>query len=233
LPIVDFDEGVKGRKTDAMIAVLRAMLPQPPRDILVVGCGSGFEAGDLARSFGAATVGIDVGNEFAFDHAAAAPAVLRIMDAQKLDFADASFDLVYSFHALEHIPQPRRALAEMARVLRPGCSYLIGTPNKSRLIGYMGSPSSLKNKLLWNLQDFKMRITGRWSNEAGAHAGFAEKELRSLCAQAFGGKSHAVSDDYYRFLYASKKKAVDALVFTGLKSVLYPCVYVAGRKQSS
>ena len=45
--------------------------------------------------------------------------VLR-MDATRMDFAEASFDLVCSWSAFEHIAHPRRALAEVARVLRPG-----------------------------------------------------------------------------------------------------------------
>jgi ubiquinone/menaquinone biosynthesis C-methylase UbiE len=224
----DFDEGVKGRKTEAMISILTAVQARPPRDILVVGCGSGAEAGDLARAFGADPIGIDVGSEFALDHTTAHPAKLRIMDAQQLEFPDASFDLVYSFHALEHIPDPVRALAEMARVLRRGGNYLIGTPNKSRLIGYLGSPTPLKNKIKWNLNDLRMRLAGRWTNEAGAHAGFTEKELHELCGHAFGGTPRSVSDDYYRALYRGKRKAVDVLVATGLKAVLYPCVYATG-----
>ena len=45
---------------------------------------------------------------------------LRQGDAGNLPWLDASFDLVISLEALEFFPRPRRALAEMARVLRPG-----------------------------------------------------------------------------------------------------------------
>jgi ubiquinone/menaquinone biosynthesis C-methylase UbiE len=228
---IDYDEGIKGRKTAAMIKVLRSVLMEPPRDILVVGCGSGAEAGDLARAFAAATVGIDVGNEFAFDYVRAEPAKLKVMDARRLEFPEASFDLVYSFHALEHIPDPEQALAEMARVLRPGHTYLIGTPNKSRLLGYLGSPTPLRNKIMWNLNDLRMRLLGKWSNDAGAHAGFTQKELNRLCGQAFGGRPRSVSDDYYRALYRRQRRAVDFLVTSKLKAFLYPCIYVAGVKQ--
>jgi ubiquinone/menaquinone biosynthesis C-methylase UbiE len=42
------------------------------------------------------------------------------MDATKMTFSNASFDVVVSWSAFEHIDNPGAALAEVARVLRPG-----------------------------------------------------------------------------------------------------------------
>lgn len=84
-------------------------------------------------------------------HAAAAPAVIAALDlvppmlvaarrktrpgdapigwtlgeATRLPWRDSCFDLVCCLEALEYFPRPGRALAEMARVLRPGASLLI------------------------------------------------------------------------------------------------------------
>jgi SAM-dependent methyltransferase len=225
-----FDETIKERKTDAIVQVIADAAPVA--NILVVGCGSGREAGILARFFGAASVGIDIVEEFEFDHVGSAPAVLRIMDARELDFPDASFDLVFSFHALEHIPQPERALAEMARVLRPGGTFLVGTPNKSRLLGYIGSARTLAEKIRWNLNDIGMRLRGRWSNEAGAHAGFTHAELLGMCKKAFGDARDA-SHDYYRLLYEGRRGAIDMLANTGFSRVVFPCVYIRGTKRAA
>jgi SAM-dependent methyltransferase len=47
-----------------------------------------------------------------------------------LPAADGVFQVVMSFDVLEHIPDSDAHLAEVARVLAPGGSYLIQTPNK-------------------------------------------------------------------------------------------------------
>ncbi len=43
-----------------------------------------------------------------------------VVDAERLPFTDASFDAVFMVASLHHLPTPRRALAEAARVLKPG-----------------------------------------------------------------------------------------------------------------
>ncbi len=62
-------------------------------------------------------------------------------DAQTLPFADGSFDRVVAWAIWENIPDQRQALAEIARVLRPGGRVLFGTKNLShhrnlRLVWY-------------------------------------------------------------------------------------------------
>lgn len=53
---------------------------------------------------------------------------IRNENACELTFADEAFDLVASFEVLEHIPDYRRALREMHRVLRRGGRLLLSTP---------------------------------------------------------------------------------------------------------
>lgn len=51
-----------------------------------------------------------------------------VIDAQALQFADASFDLVICNHVLEHVACPELALQECRRVLRPGGVLIAQTP---------------------------------------------------------------------------------------------------------
>ncbi len=50
------------------------------------------------------------------------------MDARALAFPNGVFDKIYSFHAIEHIPDLGRAFAEMDRVLKPGGRVLLVYP---------------------------------------------------------------------------------------------------------
>ena len=101
--------------------------------LLVVGCGPGIEAAVLEQDLDARVIGIDIAGNF--DDRAAKVATLQIGDAMAMDSADDTFDIVYSFHALEHITNPHRASSEMRRVLRPSGLLCIGTPNRRRIVG--------------------------------------------------------------------------------------------------
>lgn len=57
----------------------------------------------------------------------------QALDAGRLPFADASFDVVMALHMLYHVPDPARAIAEMARVLRPGGVALVTTNGRGHL----------------------------------------------------------------------------------------------------
>jgi ubiquinone/menaquinone biosynthesis C-methylase UbiE len=52
----------------------------------------------------------------------------RVADVQQLPFANDSFDLVIANHMLYHVPEPGRALGEIARVLTSG-GVLVATTN--------------------------------------------------------------------------------------------------------
>jgi 2-polyprenyl-3-methyl-5-hydroxy-6-metoxy-1,4-benzoquinol methylase len=61
--------------------------------------------------------------------------VWSVGDIQAIDHPAASFDTVFSCETIEHVPDPRRAVRELARVLRPGGRLFLTTPNYLSLTG--------------------------------------------------------------------------------------------------
>ena len=95
--------------------------------LLDVGCGLGEAALALAGDLGAdgEVVGVDFSAEMvrvATSRAGAAPCRVRftVGDARSLVEADDSFDAVRSERTLQWLAEPMSAVAEMARVVRPG-----------------------------------------------------------------------------------------------------------------
>jgi len=51
-----------------------------------------------------------------------------VMDATNMSFDDASFDAVYMMEVLEHVMEPKAALAEIERVRKEGGRFVMSTP---------------------------------------------------------------------------------------------------------
>ena len=93
-------------------------------NVLVICCGSGMDAEYVVRR-GAGVVAMDISGgclgrarirayRYGVDY------VLVRGDAENLPFRDGSFDYAFVHDGLHHLPEPERAIAEMARVARRG-----------------------------------------------------------------------------------------------------------------
>jgi SAM-dependent methyltransferase len=113
-------------EVDRHMARVRRYL-QPERDDLVleIGCSRGFLTQRVRQELSPSTIGVDLNPEAI---ANAITGGLSVMDAQALAFEDGSFDKLYSFHCIEHIPDLPRAFREMDRVLKPGGRVLLVYP---------------------------------------------------------------------------------------------------------
>jgi SAM-dependent methyltransferase len=106
--------------------------------VLDVATGPGWVAAHAAER-GASVVGIDVADAMIARARNAHPGLeFRRADAHELPFADASFDAVVGNLAVMHLSRPERAMAEFARVLRPGGRVALtawADPSQHRLAG--------------------------------------------------------------------------------------------------
>ncbi|HEX4838489.1 MAG TPA: class I SAM-dependent methyltransferase [Solirubrobacteraceae bacterium] len=92
--------------------------------VLEIGVGLGTDHVQFARA-GAELHGVDLtekGVELVKRRLAheGLSSELRVADAERLPFEDASFDVVYSWGVLHHTPDTPQAFREAIRVLRPG-----------------------------------------------------------------------------------------------------------------
>jgi ubiquinone/menaquinone biosynthesis C-methylase UbiE len=91
---------------------------------LDVGCGNGaFTEEIIARRAPATVMAIDPSDEqlaFARTRPGTKTAEFLRGDAQKLSFGDGTFDVAIMALVVAFLPHPAKAVAEMARVVRPG-----------------------------------------------------------------------------------------------------------------
>lgn len=88
------------------------------RDVLECGCGTGLILNRI-RPLARRAVGVDLSPGM-LEHARRRGHEVHHASVTELPFPDASFDVACSFKVLAHVEQIELALAEMARVLRPG-----------------------------------------------------------------------------------------------------------------
>jgi SAM-dependent methyltransferase len=101
-------------------AFFDAIVPEPGRRTLEVGCGEGRVARDLGHR-GHRVVAVDVSPTLVGHAADAEPGGRYLVaDAAALPFRDASFDAVVAYNSLMDVDDMPAAVAEAARVLEPG-----------------------------------------------------------------------------------------------------------------
>ena len=128
--------------------------------VLDMGCGAGRHAFEMYRR-GADVVAFDQdGDELAGvlelfaamreagEVPAGAEADIKQGDALSLPFVDGEFDRVVAAEVLEHIPDDTTAIAELARVLRPGGTLAVTVPRW------------LPEKVCWALSDAYHEVEG-------------------------------------------------------------------------
>jgi len=157
--------------------------PAPPGTrVLDAGCGNGIETGPYADRL--VVCGIDYQPTYIAHCRAAYPrARYAVADLGRLCFADASFDLIVLNQVIEHLAEPVRVVAELARVLGPGGRLLVATPN----YGGFGWPLVEATYHRWCVGEFdaeENHVTRYRSASLREHLGasLVVEQVRTICA---------------------------------------------------
>ena len=151
--------------------------------MLDLGCGVGHSHAALAPR---ETVGVDIDA----GSLAGQERETVVADMRALPFPPASFGSVVCMHAVEHVPDPERVVAEAARVLEPGGVAVFATPNRLTF----GRPDEI-------IDPFH-------------HVEFDPDELRRLCAGSFGDVRlrGVFGSERYMALFREERAKLDRLL---------------------
>jgi len=105
----------------------------PGATVVDVGCGTGraLPAMRDAVGDGGVVIGIDLTPEMLTVASLQCTSQFQLVlaDARRLPLADGSIDVVFAAGLVQHLPDPRAGLAELARVTRPGGRLIIFHPS--------------------------------------------------------------------------------------------------------
>lgn len=154
------------KKKETLRAVLRLLPPVAGKRCLEIGCATGTSSW-LLRQRGGDWVSADFDPEQVASARQLLEDEVQLIDPSGLPFPNASFDVVVGINFLEHLEDDSAFVGEMARVLKPGGTFLLTCPDGvSRRLGY-------KIKKLY-------RFTADTGGFGHARDGYLRPELSSL-----------------------------------------------------
>lgn len=168
--------------------------------LLDVGCGIGEDVRALAALVGASgrVVGLDNSETMLtkareLSAAAPLPGEFVLGDLLALPFDDASFDGCRAERVLIHSADPARALAEMARVTRPGGSVVVTEPDMEALTYHASQHELVRRLALWHCERVRHGRVGRYLPELFAQAGLTDIQSLPTVAQSARLSNYPIS----------------------------------------
>lgn len=166
-------EQASERLTDVVVGKLGV---GPGDRVLDLGCGTGRPAIQMARRTGATVLGVSVstgdvaaGTALAEAEGMSGQVTFQYGDAMDLDLPPGSFDAVLGIELLVHVPDRAKAMAQMAKVVKPGgrivlTDFVTGPEIESEVVreGLAETLAAFASGPLAELDDFP-----GWAREAG------------------------------------------------------------------
>ena len=132
----DLSEVTEGKKI-----ALRLVPRVPDGKALDIGCREGHQS-EWLKKLGYSVDSVDIESNYHFG---------KVLDVNNgLPYDDNFYDLIWCSEVIEHLEHPAYVLSEMRRVLKPGGSLILTTPNSNfwlyRVISLLGiTPDKLQN----------------------------------------------------------------------------------------
>jgi len=161
--------------------------------LLDAGCGTGHFTADLQERV-ASVVALDASSKM-LEYARRKHCIHELVqgDVETLPFVADSFDTVVMFTVLEFLEEPRAALAEILRILKPSGQFVIGFLNRRSPWGMLRKIRGLLGNLHWR----KARLYSRGEilnllNQAGFTPIKSESVLSGSFVLTMGNKQHSM-----------------------------------------
>jgi 2-polyprenyl-3-methyl-5-hydroxy-6-metoxy-1,4-benzoquinol methylase len=195
--------------------------------ILVVGCGDGTEAIEIASLLNnSIVVGIDP------KAVESKKKNYEIIKAQLDDISvKKSFDLIYCYHVLEHVDDIRVALKKIYSLLDEGGIVIVGLPNRQRIIGYVNPAIgiSMATKIVQNLIDLKNRMVEIKNPSRKNHLGMTQSDGFKIMKKEFK-YVRSVRDEYFIYKYPKLHFLLKLVMVLKIDNIIFPSNYFICKK---
>jgi ubiquinone/menaquinone biosynthesis C-methylase UbiE len=171
-------------------SILKASDVRPGNTVIDVGCGTGFltrQAAMQMRGKGK-LVGVDLSSsmlEKAKDNlnrlALPTSVEFRVGDAEKISVQDDFADAVVGNMILHHCPRPKRAISEMARILKDGGRIAVADLEKH-------NERWLREEMADRWLGFDLTKVKKWLEDAGLEDVKVELARTKCCGISLGGR---------------------------------------------